>query len=145
MRTIFCLFLLFFFLFIPYVVADPDVNDSILATVQKVFPSAYTVSSSEEKNEWMTVYDQGEKVLGFVVLTIPADDSVYGYGGPFILLLCIDRDGIVIRVVVIRHSETPLHFDKVYASGLLRRWNGVPCQDVATTSVGCCYRSNHVV
>lgn len=98
-----------------------------LAEVQGMFPSASSFISDSPKAGWFQVMDSQQQILGFVVRTSPASDSVSGYAGPTECLVAIAPDQERVLSLKIRKTyDTEEYADRVREDTgygkLLTRW-----------------------
>ncbi len=88
------------------------------------------------------------KLLGFVMKSSPYTDNISGYMGPTPLLIGLDKDSIIYKVIALENNETPQFFD-VVKKKLLDSWNGLRPSEVADKKVdavtGATYSSNGII
>ena len=91
----------------------------------------------------------GGKLLGYVMKSSPFSDDVSGFMGPTPLLIGLEADSKICKVLALKNQETPQFFDRVKEAGLLDSWNGLLPKEVADKKVdavtGATYSSNGVI
>lgn len=90
--------------------------------IANAFP---TVAKVVEDKVWNSVLDEKGELLGYVVFSSPASDSIQGYAGPTPLLIAFNTDKTIRSVQMLANSETPKFLKHVVASKLLESWNGL--------------------
>ena len=71
------------------------------------------------------VKDVNGKFLGTVLFSSPYSDDVKGYNGPTPLLIALDANGRISKVVLLENHETPRFTQFVLDGGLYEAWNGL--------------------
>ncbi len=89
-----------------------------LPEVRSLFPSATAISVDVPRTGWCKIADSAGALLGYVVRTSPASDSVAGYAGPTECLVAIAPDAQTIREVRVRKSyDTEEYVERVVGDG----------------------------
>ncbi len=87
--------------------------------------------------------------LGFVMKSVPYSNDIAGFMGPTPLLIALDSDSHVTKVVALKNDETPRFFELVKKKGLLDSWNGLTPSEAAAKEVeavsGATFSSNSVI
>ena len=73
--------------------------------------------------------------LGYVLKSSPYSDKISGFMGATPLIIALDGDYRVLKVVALKNEETPPFFERVKESGLLEAWNGLLPAEVADKQV----------
>ena len=117
-----------------------------LEEARRIFPAASQLETLE--NGICEARDKGE-TLGFVLKSSPYSDKVVGFMGPTPLLIGLDDNLKIVRVLPLDNLETPDFFGLVESSGLLESWNGLTASQAATKEVeavsGATFSSNAVI
>ena len=101
-------------------VIDQRAIEDTLNAAQAVVPSAARVEEKSEGDQAYWLGYAGSDVVGVAVKTV-----VTGYGGPIEMMVGIDSDGTVTKVVVLSMSETPGIGMRTKDEGFLGRFSGV--------------------
>ena len=64
-------------------------------------------------------------LLGTVLFSAPYSDAVKGYNGKTPLLIALDAEGHIAKVVLLDNQETPRFAQRVVEGGLYEAWNGM--------------------
>lgn len=92
---------------------------------------------------------RGSTLLGFLMKSAPYSDQISGYMGTVPLLIALDAEGRVCRVVPLENNETPAFFAMVTSSGLLEVWNGKGLAEAVAAEVdavsGATYSSRAII
>lgn len=97
-----------------------DVDPETLIT--NAFPNKGKVV---EDKVWNQVFDGKGELMGYVVYSSPASDSIRGYAGPTPLLIAFNTDKTIRSVQMMSNKETPRFYQHVMESKLLESWNGL--------------------
>lgn len=94
------------------------------------------------------VQDAKGNVMGTVLLSSPYSDEVQGFNGPTPLLIALDAENRIKKVVLLENNETPIYAKRVEDSGLYEKWNGLTVKEAMEKGVdavsGATYTSNSV-
>ena len=94
------------------------------------------------------VKDAQGKMLGTVLFSSPYSDEVEGFNGPTPLLIIIDAEGRIQKVVLLENQETPRFAQRVVDGGLYEAWNSLTVDEALNKDVdaisGATYTSNGV-
>ena len=102
---------------------QPQVNaDGIDMAVMKAFP---TVKSLEKKGKWTEVYDAQHKMLGYVVYSKPASDTIRGFNGETPVVIAFNTKKVITGVYALPNMETPKFAKVVQDAGFYNNWNGL--------------------
>ena len=77
----------------------------------------------------------GGALLGFVMKSSPYSDQFIGYMGPVPLLIALDADGKVLKVLPLDNDETPSFMSRVSEAGLFDSWSGMSTDEAASAVV----------
>jgi uncharacterized protein with FMN-binding domain len=110
-------------------------NDTIatMNEVSEAYPSA-----TSWKHIQGGVYDvlgSGRKVIGRMVLSPYYVKGVEGFSGPTPLLVAVDNQGVITKVVLLKNTETPGFINRVKRSGLFSAWDGVKMSEASDKQV----------
>ena len=113
--------------------------------VKAIFPDA---TYAAQNDQGLFEVTSNGKLLGYLASSSPYSDSVSGYMGPTPLLIGLDKDYIIYKVIALENNETPQFFD-VVKKKLLDSWNGLRPSEVADKKVdavtGATYSSNGII
>lgn len=102
---------------------QPQVNaDGIDMAVVKAFPS---VKKLEKKGNWTEVHDAQGKMLGYVVYSKPASDTIRGFNGETPVVIAFDTKKVITGVYALPNMETPKFAQHVQEVGFYNNWNGL--------------------
>lgn len=102
---------------------QPQVNaDGIDMAVVKAFP---TVKSLKKKGGWTEVYDAQSKMLGYVVYSKPASDTIRGFNGETPVVIAFNTKKVITGVYALPNMETPKFAQHVQETGFYNNWNGL--------------------
>lgn len=102
---------------------QPQVNsDGIDMAVVRAFP---TVKSLKKNGSWTAVYDVQGNMLGYVVYSNPASDTIRGFNGPTPVVIAFDTKKVITGVYALPNSETPKFAKHVQDAGFYNNWNGL--------------------
>ena len=73
--------------------------------------------------------------LGFILKSSPHADGISGFMGATPLVIALDKDYKVRKVMALKNEETPHFFELVKKGGLLDAWNGLLPAQVAEKQV----------
>lgn len=94
------------------------------------------------------VKDAAGKSLGTILFSSPYSDSVKGYNGPTPLLIALDAENRISKVVLLDNHETPRFAQSVADSGLFEAWDGLTVEEALNKNVdavsGATFTSNGV-
>lgn len=114
--------------------------------VKAIFPEA---TYAAQNDQGLFEVTNNGKLLGFLATSSPYSDKISGFMGPTPLLIGLDRDMRICKVIALENNETPHFFDAVKKGGLLESWNGLLPAEVADKKVdavtGATYSSNGVI
>ena len=106
------------------------------AEVQTIDTSYYQVKNA-----------QGE-LIGTLLFSMPYAEAVKGYNGNTPLVIAIDAEGHIKKVVVLPNHETPRFAERVESGGLYQSWDGLTVEEALAKPVdaisGATYTSNGV-
>lgn len=117
-----------------------------LAEARQIFADATALDSTANG-----VYEarNGRALLGFVMKSSPFSDKINGFMGPTPLLIGLDADSKVKKVVALKNNESPKFFSVAIGSGLLDTWNGLTPQQATNKTVdavsGATYSSKAII
>ncbi len=117
-----------------------------LEEARALFPDAATVKSAGKG-----IYEvrKGRNRLGFAMKSEPYSKEIVGFMGPTPLLIGLDGDMRIRKVIALDNEETPRFFQRVREKGLLDSWNGLTPKEVGDNPVitvtGATYSSNGVI
>lgn len=77
----------------------------------------------------------GGDLLGFVMKSSPYSDQFIGYMGPIPLLIALDADGKILKVLPLDNDETPSFMSRVSEAGLFDSWSGMGTDEAASAVV----------
>ena len=111
-------------------VADPSLVS--LEDARKAWDNATEISLNSEG-----IYEvrQDGEHLGFVMKSSPFSDQFSGYAGPIPLLIALDVDGKIYKVLPLENDETPSFITRVTEAGLFDSWKGMSPEAAATAQV----------
>lgn len=100
--------------------------------VQVFLPDAHRLAADPGPRAGLTVFDRGNRVIGYAVRTMPGSRKITGYSGPADALIVFDLADQV-RGVAIRHSyDTPSHVEDVRKDLLfMENWNRRTWDEIA--------------
>ena len=114
--------------------------------VKAIFPDATYAAQNDQGLFEVTI---NGKLLGFLATSSPYSDKVSGFMGPTPLLIGLDKNLRICKVIALENNETPHFFEAVKKGGLLEAWNGLLPAEVADKKVdavtGATYSSNGVI
>ncbi len=91
----------------------------------------------------------GGKTIGFVMKSSPYSDGTSGFMGPIPLLIGLDKESRIFKVIALKNDETPQFFELVTKAGILDSWNGMLPKEVAGKKVdavtGATYSSKGII
>lgn len=96
--------------------------DGIETTIVKAFPE---VKKTKKGEKWTEVYNEKGKLLGYVVYSKPASDSIKGFNGETPVLISFDKKKIIRGVYALPNVETPGFEKRVADAGFYNLWNGL--------------------
>ena len=127
--------------------AEADGGSSVtLDEARALFPDAASVKSAGKG-----IYEvrKGGSRLGFAMKSEPYSREIIGFMGPTPLLIGLDGDMRIRKVIALDNDETPRFFQRVREKGLLDSWNGLTPKEVGgrevVTVTGATYSSNGVI
>lgn len=114
---------------------NAQINAPDAATLQEakeIFPDATEVAHTDKG-----VYEvkKNTTLLGFIMKSTPYSNDISGFMGPTPLLIGLDKDSKIVKVIALKNDETPAFFDRVKSAGLLDSWNGLKPAEVASKQV----------
>lgn len=80
-----------------------------LEQARQLFPEAAKVSYPQHPNGPDEVFDQNDRLLGFVAKTSPQADSIIGYAGPNNVLVGLSPSGRIVGLELISSADTEAH------------------------------------
>lgn len=102
---------------------QPQVNaDGIDMAVVAAFP---TVKSLTKKANWTEVKDAQQKLLGYVVYSKPASDTIRGFNGETPVVIAFNTKKVITGVYALPNMETPKFAKAVQDAGFYNNWNGL--------------------
>ena len=102
---------------------QPQVNaDGIDMAVVKAFPA---VKKLEKKGNWTEVHDAQGKMIGYVVYSKPASDTIRGFNGETPVMIAFDTKKVITGVYALPNMETPKFVQHVQEVGFYNNWNGL--------------------
>jgi Na+-translocating ferredoxin:NAD+ oxidoreductase RnfG subunit len=93
-------------------------------TVRRIFPDAAGVRLAKDGG-WTHVYGPDGRRLGAVAGTSPDLDAVTGYAGPVPVLIGVELDGTIGKIVLLENRETAGFVRRVERAGFLEQWTGL--------------------
>ena len=110
--------------------ADPSLVS--LEESRMVWNDAATIELTSEG-----IYEvrSGGDLLGFVMNSSPHSDQFIGYMGPVPLLIALDADGKILKVLPLDNDETPSFMTRVTEAGLFDSWTGMSAEEAASAQV----------
>ncbi len=90
--------------------------------IVQAYPRAKNIKAQAK---WTVVYDAQKRVIGYAVYSKPASDGITGYAGETPLLVALDANKRVQKVLLLKNGETPRFLQLVTQSGLMESWNGM--------------------
>jgi len=90
-----------------------------------VFEQARTLERREKPVPHFFGFDAAGTEVGIVVLTDEVPPAVRGYTGQISMALGLTMEGIIERVLLVRHNETAYYMDMVIGSGLIDDLAGI--------------------
>lgn len=100
----------------------------ISSFVTDAFPRAEKITPSDGLH---VVRSADGELLGFA-----ATGSAYGYGGPLVMAIALDGEGLVEAARVIDHRETPVFYQRIKAPELLGEFSGRAFGDLDFDFIG---------
>ena len=117
-----------------------------LEDAKSIFADATSLAS---KGKGVFEVKVGGKTIGFVMKSSPYSDGVSGFMGPIPLLVGLDKESRIIKVIALKNDETPQFFELVTKAGILDSWNGMLPKEVAGKKVdavtGATYSSKGII
>ena len=113
-------------------VEEPLQNAVSLEDAKSIFPTATELLS---RDDGVFEVRQDGKTVGFAMKSTPYSDEIGGFMGPTPLLIALDADAKVCKVVPLPNDETPRFFERVKKSDLFESWNGLTAAEAATKQV----------
>lgn len=102
---------------------QPQVNaDGIDMAVVKAFP---TVKSLTKKGNWTEVKDAQQKLIGYVVYSKPASDTIRGFNGETPVVIAFNTKKVITGVYALPNMETPKFAKMVQDADFYNNWNGL--------------------
>lgn len=102
---------------------QPQVNaDGIDMAVVKAFPA---VKKLEKKGNWTEVHDAQGKMLGYVVYSKPASDTIRGFNGETPVVIAFNTKKVITGVYALPNMETPKFAKMVQDADFYNNWNGL--------------------
>lgn len=92
-----------------------------IADINKVFADATVFEHEPDKS--MSVYNQNNKLLGYVLVSEELEAQFHGYAGAVPLMIAFDANGTIIQTELLKHNETREFIEHVEDAGLLNAWN----------------------
>ena len=130
----------------PFQAEADDGSSVTLDEARALFPEAAAVKSAGKG-----IYEvrKGRSRLGFAMKSEPYSREIVGFMGPTPLLIGLDGDMRIRKVIALDNDETPRFFQRVREKGLLDSWNGLMPKEVGDKEVitvtGATYSSNGVI
>lgn len=91
----------------------------------RFFPDAARVASPSHRNGADEVFDDRDRLIGFLATTSPQADSVIGYAGPNNILVALDAHGKIVGMDLLSSSDTEAHISELKrADGFWKRFVG---------------------
>lgn len=125
------------------------ITDPVLVTLENARIVWSEATSVELTTDGIYEVKEGRTLLGFIMRSTPQSEKTIGYIGQTPLLIALDTEAKVYRVVALENDETPGYFAMVTRSGLLNAWNGKSVADAVSAEVdavsGATYSSRAVI
>lgn len=117
-----------------------------LERVTPYFAQAAEVQTID--TSYYQVKDAEGKLLGTLLFSAPYADLVKGYNGATPLVITLDAENRITKVVVLPNHETPRFAERVEQGGLYQAWDGLTVEEALNKQVdaisGATYTSNGV-
>lgn len=121
---------------------DANVPENVIETYPKV-------KSITQEGSLMTVLNKKGEVLGYMLNSKPASDTIVGYRGETPLNIFFDSNKNIMKVEMLPNQESENFVNKVLNSDLLNSWNGLSAEEALTKQVdvasGATYTSTSVI
>ncbi len=100
-------------------------HEEFLKTLQDFFPEVDDYETEEiEGDQYNIIYDSDDEIIGIMAAT-----ETTGYGGTINYYLAVNREGEIIGIRIISHSETPGIGDVITADGFQEQFIGKSYED----------------
>lgn len=106
--------------------------DGIETTIVKAFPEAKKVKNTDK---WTEVYNAKGKLLGYVVYSKPASNSIKGYAGETPVMIAFSKKQVIQGVYLLPNVETPNFVKHVEETGFFKTWNGLTVKEAKKKKV----------
>lgn len=124
-------------------------TDPVLVTLEDARTVWSEATSVELTTDGIYEVKGGGTLLGFIMRSTPQSEKTIDYIGQTPLLIALDTEAKVYRVVALENEETPGYFDRVTRAGLLDAWNGLSVAEAVSADVdavsGATYSSRAVI
>jgi len=92
--------------------------------LKAAFPAATSFSERDAPYHHWLAFAGGKEALGAVFLTTEVPPDVKGYVGPVPVLVGMDRNGVIARLIVLENRETPYYMRMIERSGFFKKFVG---------------------
>ena len=124
----------------------PKLPELPVSEIQPYFADAAKTKAID--TAYYEVKDTKGNKLGTILFSSPYSDGVKGFNGPTPLLIALDADGRIKKIVLLDNQETPNFAKRVVEGGLYEAWNGLTVDEALGKDVdaisGATYTSNGV-
>lgn len=101
--------------------------------VQSVYPKAERVNKVNEF--WYRISDAQKNILGFATSSSEYCKDIIGYNNTTPVMIITDKSGIIQRVALLSHWETPGYIRRLESKGFFNLWNGKRLKDAAQVQI----------
>ena len=95
--------------------------------VQSVFPTAVEVK--KVNSYWYQILNEKGKVLGYAMNSTEHCTNIIGYSKQTPVMIITDKNGIILKVALLTHWETPSYIKILDNNGFFNLWNGKKFRD----------------
>ena len=111
----------------------PNYPELPIADVQPYFVGAAKTKAID--TAFYEVKDAKGNKLGTVLFSSPYADDVKGFNGTTPLLIALDAEGRIKKVVLLENEETPRYAQLAAEGGLYESWNGLTVEEALNKEV----------
>ena len=111
----------------------PNYPELPIADVQPYFVGAAKTKAID--TAFYEVNDAKGNKLGTVLFSSPYADDVKGFNGTTPLLIALDAEGRIKKVVLLENEETPRYAQLAAEGGLYESWNGLTVEEALNKEV----------
>lgn len=103
-----------------------------LKDIQEIYPEA--TNFDQNSNGAFDVYNQRNNKIGSALLSTDYSRQ-YGYGGLVPLLIGIDENLSITRIILLPNNETGYYIEAIYGDKFIGRWKGMNLKDAVQLQV----------